>query len=65
MGGQRLLARTVTQPRLASKTAANLTARRFQYLFLNVVENPAARVKPPNVDELQWREAMQRRVAAS
>lgn len=33
---------------------------RFQYLFLNVVENPAARVKPPGVDELQWREAMQR-----
>lgn len=24
------------------------------------MENPAARVKPPNVDELQWREAMQR-----
>lgn len=33
---------------------------RFQYLLLNVVENPAARVKPPGVDELQWREALQR-----
>lgn len=33
---------------------------RFQYLFLNVVENPAARVKPADVDELQWREALRR-----
>jgi len=33
---------------------------RFQYLFLNVVENPAARVKPEDVDELQWREALRR-----
>ncbi|KAG7673820.1 hypothetical protein KSW81_007011 [Nannochloris sp. 'desiccata'] len=33
---------------------------RFQYLFLNVVENPAARVKPAEVDELQWREALRR-----
>ncbi|CAK0758941.1 hypothetical protein CVIRNUC_002659 [Coccomyxa viridis] len=33
---------------------------RFQHLFLNVVENPASRVKPDGVDELQWREAMQR-----
>eukprot|EP00889_Picochlorum_renovo_P005127 jgi/Picre1/32157/NNA_007503.t1 len=33
---------------------------KFQYLFLNVVENPAARVKPGDVDELQWREAMRR-----
>jgi len=33
---------------------------RFQHLLLNVMENPAARVKPPGVDELQWREALQR-----
>ena len=33
---------------------------RFKYLFLNVVENPNARVKPADVDELQWREAMRR-----
>lgn len=33
---------------------------KFTYLFLNVVDNPAARVKPPNVDELQWRAALQR-----
>jgi nuclear pore complex protein Nup54 len=33
---------------------------RFQYLFLNIIENPAARIKPPNVDELQWREAIRR-----
>ena len=33
---------------------------RFQYLFLNVVENPAARIKPADVDELQWREALRR-----
>ncbi|KAK9803867.1 hypothetical protein WJX72_000198 [[Myrmecia] bisecta] len=33
---------------------------RFTYLFLNVVDNEAQRVKPPNVDELQWREAIQR-----
>lgn len=33
---------------------------RFKYLFLNVVDNPAARVKPADVDELQWREALRR-----
>lgn len=33
---------------------------RFQYLFLNVVDNPAARVKPSGVDELAWREALRR-----
>lgn len=32
---------------------------RFKALFLNVVDNPAARVKPPDVDELQWRAALQ------
>ena len=33
---------------------------RFQRLLLNVVEVPAARAKPANADELQWREALQR-----
>ena len=33
---------------------------RFQHLLLNVVEHPGARVKPAGVDELQWREALQR-----
>lgn len=33
---------------------------RFQHLLLNVVDNPAARMKPAGVDELQWREALQR-----
>jgi len=33
---------------------------KFQYLFLNVVKDPAARVKPNDVDELQWREALRR-----
>ena len=33
---------------------------RFQHLLLNVVDNPAARAKPAGVDELQWREALQR-----
>ncbi|KAK9841829.1 hypothetical protein WJX81_005879 [Elliptochloris bilobata] len=33
---------------------------RFQHLLLNVVDTPAARVKPPGVDELRWREALQR-----
>ena len=33
---------------------------KFQYLFLNVVKDPAARVKPADVDELQWREALRR-----
>ncbi|KAL4423917.1 hypothetical protein ABPG75_001218 [Micractinium tetrahymenae] len=33
---------------------------RFQHLLLNVVDNPAARVKPAGVDELQWRAALQR-----
>lgn len=33
---------------------------RFQSLFLNVVPNPAARIKPSGVDDLRWREALQR-----
>ena len=33
---------------------------KFQYLFLNVVKDPAARVKPSDVDELQWRDALRR-----
>lgn len=33
---------------------------RFHYLFLNVIDNPAARIKPPEVDELEWREALRR-----
>lgn len=33
---------------------------RFHWLFLNVVANPAARIKPQSVDDLRWREAMQR-----
>ncbi|KAI3432424.1 hypothetical protein D9Q98_003978 [Chlorella vulgaris] len=33
---------------------------RFQHLLLNVVEQPAARVKPAGVDELAWRAALQR-----
>lgn len=33
---------------------------RFQYLFLNVVKDPAARVKPKDIDELKWREALRR-----
>ena len=32
---------------------------RFQHLLLNVVAAPAARAKPPGVDELRWREALQ------
>lgn len=36
------------------------TQCKFTYLFLNVVDDPAARIKPPNVDELQWRAALQR-----
>lgn len=32
----------------------------FNYFFLNVVENVAARVKPDGVNELRWREALQR-----
>jgi len=33
---------------------------RFQYLFLNVVEDPGQRIKPADVDELAWREALQK-----
>lgn len=34
---------------------------RFQYLFLNVVENESAKQpKPDDVDELQWREAIRK-----
>lgn len=36
------------------------TRYRFQYLFLNVVEDPRQRIKPADVDELAWREALQR-----
>ena len=32
---------------------------RFQHLLLNVVDAPGARAKPPGVDELRWREALQ------
>ncbi len=32
---------------------------RFQHLLLNVVPAPGARAKPPGVDELRWREALQ------
>ena len=31
---------------------------RFSHLFLNVVENPALRQRPPSVDALQWRQAL-------
>ena len=31
---------------------------KFQHLFLNVVENPASRVKPSNVDEIRWRQVL-------
>uniref|UniRef100_A0A7S3R929 Nucleoporin Nup54 alpha-helical domain-containing protein n=1 Tax=Dunaliella tertiolecta TaxID=3047 RepID=A0A7S3R929_DUNTE len=31
---------------------------KFKYLFLNVVDNPAQRVKPSGVDEMRWRQAM-------
>lgn len=31
---------------------------KFQYLFLSVIENPAQRVKPPQVDETRWRQAL-------
>jgi nuclear pore complex protein Nup54 len=32
---------------------------RFQHIFLNVLDNPAQKVKPPFVaDELSWKQAM-------
>ncbi len=31
---------------------------KFQHLFLNVVEDPAQRVKPANVDEIRWRQVL-------
>ena len=31
---------------------------RFSHLFLNVVEHPGQRVRPPSVDALQWRQAL-------
>lgn len=39
--------------------APNNPRYRFQALLLNVVDNPAARVKPAGVDELRWRAALQ------
>ncbi|CAL5227117.1 g10026 [Coccomyxa viridis] len=44
----------------AYQAAPNNLRSRFQHLFLNVVDNPASRVKPDGIDELQWREALQR-----
>lgn len=31
---------------------------RFTHLFLSVVDNPAQRIKPPQVDETRWRQAL-------
>ena len=31
---------------------------KFQHLLLNVVDNPAQRVKPAGVDEMRWRQAL-------
>ncbi len=31
---------------------------KFQYLLLNVVDNPAQRIKPGGVDEMRWRQAL-------
>ena len=31
---------------------------KFQYLFLNVIDNPQQKQKPANVDEMRWRQAM-------
>lgn len=31
---------------------------KFHHLFLNVVEAPGSRVKPPNVDEMRWRQVL-------
>lgn len=36
----------------------NPARMRFTHLFLNVVDNPAARHRPPNVDALRWRQAV-------
>eukprot|EP00877_Chromochloris_zofingiensis_P003356 jgi/Chrzof1/13020/Cz07g16200.t1 len=36
----------------------NSPSYRFRHLFLSVVDNPAQRVKPPNVDEWQWKQAL-------
>lgn len=37
----------------------NSPAYKFQHLFLNVVENPAQRVKPSNLaDEMRWRQVL-------
>ena len=33
---------------------------RFAHLLLSVVDTPAQRIKPSAVDELRWREALQR-----
>jgi hypothetical protein len=32
---------------------------RFLYLFKSVVEDPAKRVRPPDVEEAMWRQALQ------
>jgi hypothetical protein len=37
---------------------SNSPTFKFQHLFLNVVENPAQRVKPANVDEIRWRQVL-------
>ncbi|KAK9813332.1 hypothetical protein WJX73_000635 [Symbiochloris irregularis] len=61
------LAAGISDPRAAAEVEAIAAAfglsqdpvrSRFLHLFLNVVNNPAARQRPPHVDALQWRQAI-------
>eukprot|EP00798_Chlamydomonas_sp_ICE-L_P025725 gene25725-11383_t len=36
----------------------NAPSYKFHHLFLSVVDDPAQRVKPPQVDEMRWRQAL-------
>ena len=44
---------------LAAALDPNSAQYRFRHIFYNKVENPAQRVRPPGVDETQWREALE------
>jgi hypothetical protein len=44
---------------IVSAYSPGSTAYKFQHLFLNVVDNPAQRLKPGQVaDELSWKQAL-------
>ena len=54
--GQDAAIKEINEIRMAYTPAS--PSYKFNHLFLNVVDNPQQRVKPQNVDEMRWRQAM-------